>query len=71
MNRLVLVESRSRLFNTIDAPHFFNTYTLARGLTENRLVAAMPGILTAIGVVGTFAGLQMGLALALRFRGRA
>ena len=59
---LVLVESRSRLFNTIDAPHFFNTYTLARGLTENRLVAAMPGILTAIGVVGTFAGLQMGLA---------
>ena len=59
---LVLIESRSRLFNTIDAPHFFNTHTLARGLTENRLLAAMPGILTAIGVVGTFAGLQMGLA---------
>jgi len=59
---LVLVESSSRLFNTIDAPHFFNTHTLARGLTENRLLAAMPGILTAIGVVGTFAGLQMGLA---------
>ena len=59
---LVMVESRSRLFNTIDAPHFFNTHTLARGLTENRLVAAMPGILTAIGVIGTFAGLQMGLA---------
>lgn len=59
---LVLVESRSRLFNTIDAAHFFNTHALARGLTENRLLAAMPGILTAIGVVGTFAGLQMGLA---------
>ena len=59
---LVLVESRSRLFNTIDAAHFFNTHSLARGLTENRLLAAMPGILTAIGVVGTFAGLQMGLA---------
>lgn len=59
---LVLVESQSRLFNTIDAAHFFNTHSLARGLTENRLLAAMPGILTAIGVVGTFAGLQMGLA---------
>lgn len=59
---LVLIEARSRLFNTIDAPHFFNTHTLARGLTENRLLAAMPGMLTAIGVVGTFAGLQMGLA---------
>ena len=59
---LVLVESRSRLFNTIDAAHFFNTHSLARGLTENRLLAAMPGILTAIGVIGTFAGLQMGLA---------
>jgi hypothetical protein len=59
---LVLVERSARLFNTIDASHFFNTYSLARGLTDNRLLAAMPGILTAIGVVGTFAGLQMGLA---------
>jgi ABC-type transporter Mla subunit MlaD len=59
---LVLIERSNRLYNTIDAPHFFNTHTLARGLTENRLLAAMPGILTAIGVIGTFAGLQMGLA---------
>lgn len=59
---LVLVERTDRLYNTIDAPHFFNTHTLARGLTENRLLAAMPGILTAIGVIGTFAGLQMGLS---------
>lgn len=58
---LVLVERTNRLYNTIDAAHFFNTYSLARGLTENRLLAALPGILTAFGVIGTFAGLQMGL----------
>ena len=51
-----------RLFNTLDAAHFFNTHTLAEGLTENRLLAAVPSLLVAIGVIGTFAGLQMGLA---------
>ena len=50
-----------KLSNTLDAAHFFNTHSLARGLTENRLLAAVPGLLTAIGVIGTFAGLQMGL----------
>ena len=59
---LVHVPHRDRLFNTLDAGHFFNTHTIARGLTENRLLAAVPGFLTAIGVIGTFAGLQMGLA---------
>jgi len=59
---LVLVSSNDRLYNTLDAAHFFNTHTLARGLTENRLIAAVPGFLTAVGVVGTFAGLQLGLA---------
>jgi DNA repair exonuclease SbcCD ATPase subunit len=59
---LVLSPEGDRLFNTLDAEHFFNSYTLARGLTENRLLAAVPGFLTAIGVIGTFAGLQMGLA---------
>ncbi len=51
-----------RLSNTLDAAHFFNTTSLARGLTENRLLAAIPGFLTAIGVIGTFIGLQMGLS---------
>jgi DNA anti-recombination protein RmuC len=59
---LVHIEHRSRLCNTLDAAHFFNTHTIARRLTENRLLAAVPGFLTAIGVIGTFAGLQMGLA---------
>jgi len=50
-----------KLYNTIDASHFFNTRTLGHGLIENRMLAAVPGFLTAIGVLGTFAGLQMGL----------
>lgn len=59
---LVLSTDGQKLSNTLDAAHFFNTSSLARGLTENRLLAAVPGFLTAIGVIGTFAGLQMGLA---------
>lgn len=47
--------------NTLDAGHFFNSYTLASSVTENRLVAAVPGFLTALGVIGTFIGLQLGL----------
>ena len=50
------------LQNTIDASHFFNTSTLAAKITENRMIAAVPGFLTALGVVGTFIGLQLGLA---------
>ena len=58
---LVHIPHKSRLCNTLDAAHFFNTHSIARGLTENRLLAAVPGFLTAIGVIGTFAGLQLGL----------
>ncbi len=50
-----------RLYNTIDASHFFDTHTLARGMTESRLMASIPGVLTAIGVLGTFLGLTLGL----------
>ncbi len=50
------------LYNTLDAAHFFNPSTLAKGIAENRLIAAVPGFLTAIGVVGTFVGLQLGLS---------
>lgn len=59
-----LVEKRnpSGLYNTFDAAHFFNNHTLASGLTENRLLAAVPGFLTAIGVIGTFVGLTFGLS---------
>ena len=50
------------LYNTIDSSQFFNTSTLASELTENRLLAAVPGFLTGIGVLGTFIGLQLGLS---------
>jgi hypothetical protein len=50
------------LYNTVDSSHFFNTSTLASEITENRLLTAVPAFLTAIGVIGTFAGLQMGLS---------
>lgn len=50
------------LYNIIDASHFFNASTLAKGIAENRLMAAVPGFLTAIGVIGTFVGLQLGLS---------
>lgn len=58
-----LVESRdgSKIYNTLDADHFFNTETLGQGVTESRFIAAVPGMLTAIGVFGTFVGLQFGL----------
>lgn len=59
---LVHIPHKKRLCNTLDAEHFFSTHSIARGLTENRLLAAVPGFLTAIGVIGTFGGLQMGLA---------
>ncbi|OOE45522.1 anti-phage ZorAB system protein ZorA [Salinivibrio kushneri] len=62
-----LVETRDQagndcLRNTLDAGHFFNTHTLAKRVTENRLIAAVPGFLTAVGVIGTFMGLQIGLS---------
>lgn len=54
--------SHHRLCNVYDADHFFNAASLAPGITENRLIAAAPGLLTAIGVIGTFVGLQLGLS---------
>ncbi|GAB1409312.1 anti-phage ZorAB system protein ZorA [Desulfovibrionales bacterium] len=50
------------LSNTLDADHFFNEKSLACNLTGNRLLAATPALLTGIGVLGTFVGLQLGLA---------
>ncbi|WP_062460792.1 anti-phage ZorAB system protein ZorA [Demequina soli] len=51
----------SALYNTVDADYFFNETTLAPSLVNNRLLAAVPALLTAIGVLGTFVGLWLGL----------
>lgn len=56
-----LVEVDGQLKNTVDASHFFNTATLAKNLVGNRFLAAGPGIITGLGVLGTFLGLQLGL----------
>lgn len=58
---LVLSSDKIQLFNTIDAEHFFNAKNLATGLTSSRLLAATPSFLVAIGVLGTFVGLTIGL----------
>lgn len=58
---LIVSSDGKHLNNTIDAEHFFNSHTLAPHIADSRLVAAVPGFLTAIGVIGTFAGLQLGL----------
>lgn len=59
---LVVSSDQKHLFNTLDAEHFFNARTLAGGLTASRLLAAAPSFLVALGVLGTFAGLTIGLA---------
>lgn len=58
---LVLSSDQKQLFNTLDAEHFFNARTLAGGLTGSRLLAAAPSFLVALGVLGTFVGLTIGL----------
>ncbi len=50
------------LQNVYSAADFFNDATLASEITDSRMLAAVPGFLTAIGVIGTFAGLQLGLS---------
>lgn len=59
---LVATGDQKHLYNTLDAEHFFNARTLAPGLTGSRLLAAAPSFLVAIGVLGTFVGLTIGLA---------
>lgn len=59
---LVYSADLTQLYNTLDADHFFNAKTMAGGLTSNRLLAATPSFLTAIGVLGTFLGLTIGLS---------
>ncbi len=46
---------------TVDSQEIFNDATLARGLIGNRLFNAMPGLLTGLGVLGTFIGLRYGI----------
>lgn len=59
---LVLSSDRRRLHNTVDADYFFNTETLAGELLHSRMLTFLPSAMTALGVLGTFTGLVLGLA---------
>lgn len=58
---LVIDHGNKSVFNSLDSSHFFNPRTLATGVSSSRLLAAAPSFLTAIGVLGTFLGLTIGL----------
>ncbi|MFY7897911.1 MAG: anti-phage ZorAB system protein ZorA [Candidatus Planktophila sp.] len=49
------------LKRSANASEVFNSASLAHGLIGNRFLLAMPGILTGLGVLGTFVGLQIGI----------
>jgi ABC-type transporter Mla subunit MlaD len=55
-------ENRIRLFTTLDARHFFNESTLINPFINRRLYNSIPGLLTGLGILGTFVGLVIGLA---------
>ena len=44
-----------------NASEVFNASSLANGLVGNRFILAMPGILTGLGILGTFVGLTLGI----------
>jgi len=49
------------LRRSVDAFEIFTEDRFARGLSSNRIFQALPGILTGLGVLGTFIGLQLGI----------
>lgn len=57
-----IVNSRIWLRRTVDAEQVYNERSLARGLINSRWVSAVPGLLTALGVLGAFIGLQQGIS---------
>lgn len=52
-------KSESR--RTVEAAEVFTDDLLAPGLSSSRIFQALPGILTGLGVLGTFVGLQLGI----------
>jgi hypothetical protein len=49
------------LRRTANSSEIFSTEALAHGLVGNRMLLAVPAILTGLGVLGTFVGLQIGI----------
>lgn len=59
---LISNKDNTRLFSTVDSRYFFNAAGLAPWLSGNRLIVSVPSMLVAIGVLGTFLGLVIGLS---------
>ncbi|MFB8227849.1 anti-phage ZorAB system protein ZorA [Cellulosimicrobium sp. NPDC055967] len=57
----LVVLDDDRLSNTVEAEHYFSPDRFAPELVRNRLLGAAPSILTALGLLGTFIGLAVGL----------
>jgi len=65
-HHLISIQSRDGqeqrlLRRTVDAAEIFQDSALAPSFTSSRLFLATPGILTGLGVLGTFVGLQLGI----------
>ncbi len=50
-----------KVWNTVEAEHYFSGDRIAPRLMTNRLLSTMPAVLTALGLLGTFIGLAVGL----------
>lgn len=59
-----LIEShdKKQLWNTVNADEYFHSENLAGEILHNRVLNLVPGTLTALGVLGTFLGLTVGLS---------
>lgn len=60
--KTLFADPDGRIRSTDDAENFFNERTLAPKLFKNSLLAAVPSMLTAVGVLATFIGLTVGLS---------
>jgi len=60
-----------QMCNTIDAAHFFQADELVDGILETEVTRHVPGFFTALGIVGTFLGIWLGLDKARTMLGSA
>lgn len=60
-DHLITSADKKNLYSTVGSNYFFNTQSLFPGLSSNRFVVSIPNFLVAVGVLGTFTGLVLGL----------
>lgn len=58
---LISNPTKTKIYTTLDSKYFFNSQTIYPWLSNNRFIVSVPSILVAIGVLGTFVGLVIGL----------